>query len=132
MRITLVTDWWPPRIGGVEAQASDLAARLAARGHRVRVLTTTRHPTAVPGVEVEPFGLPMTGAIAAPDLRRVVNGLDRAFWRAGPDDRSRHARPPDDRVHIVALRAWFGRSRATSWCGRFTRRHDACGNAACR
>jgi len=71
VRITLVTDWWPPRIGGIESQISDLAAKLAVRGHHVRVLTTTALPTSVGGVEVARIALPMTGEIATPDVRRV-------------------------------------------------------------
>jgi glycosyltransferase involved in cell wall biosynthesis len=77
VRITLITDWWPPRVGGVESQVSDLAARLAERGHRVRVLTTTVTPTAMPDVDVEEVRLPKTGDIAAPDLRRVRDIAER-------------------------------------------------------
>ena len=69
MRIALATDWWPPRIGGVESQVSDLADALTSRGHDVRVLTTTRNPTGVD--KVEHLDVPMMGPIAVPDPRRV-------------------------------------------------------------
>ena len=41
MRIVHVTDTFGPRTGGIESQVSDLAARQAAAGHDVHVLTAT-------------------------------------------------------------------------------------------
>ncbi|QTE29931.1 glycosyltransferase family 4 protein [Pengzhenrongella sicca] len=41
MRIAHVTDTFLPRTGGIESQVSDLAARQAAQGHDVHVLTAT-------------------------------------------------------------------------------------------
>ena len=41
MRIAHVTDTYLPRTGGIETQVSDLAARQAAAGHDVHVLTAT-------------------------------------------------------------------------------------------
>ena len=73
MRIALVSDWWAPRIGGIESQLTDLAGELVRRGHRVRVLTTTRHPTAMAGMSVECVAAPMIGDIAAPDPRRIAD-----------------------------------------------------------
>jgi glycosyltransferase involved in cell wall biosynthesis len=73
MRIVVATDWWPPRVGGVESQVSDLATALAARNHDVRVLTTTRDPvcSAASGLQVEHVEAPMMGDVAVPDLRQV-------------------------------------------------------------
>ena len=48
MRIALATDWFAPRLGGIETQLAQLAEGLGDRGHRVDVLTTT--PRAVNGV----------------------------------------------------------------------------------
>lgn len=39
--ITLLAEYYLPRLGGVEIFVSDLAKALASRGHRVRVVTTT-------------------------------------------------------------------------------------------
>lgn len=84
MRIALATDWWPPRVGGVESQVSDLAAALAARGHDVRVLTTTPRPASPPSAspcQVEPLEVPrlgkVLGDVAVPDLRRVPELAER-------------------------------------------------------
>lgn len=41
LRVALVTDWYPPSVGGVEAQVFGLAQALQARGHEVRVFTTS-------------------------------------------------------------------------------------------
>jgi len=83
-RVTIVTDWWPPRVGGVESQVADLARRLAAHGYSVHVLTTTRNPTPIGGVCVEHLPLPMAGEIAVPDLRRVRD-IAAAVARSEPD-----------------------------------------------
>jgi len=45
MRIALVSDWYRPRIGGIESALEDLARTLARRGCRVTVITTTPGPT---------------------------------------------------------------------------------------
>ena len=71
MRIVLATNWWPPRVGGIESQVADLAGVLACRGHAVRVLTTTRHPIPVPGVRIDSIDWPIVNDFPAPDLRRV-------------------------------------------------------------
>jgi hypothetical protein len=42
VRILFATDWWPPRVGGIECQVFDLARARPARQHDVRVLATTR------------------------------------------------------------------------------------------
>lgn len=41
MKIALLTDCYLPRLGGIEVQVHDLAARLIGRGHEVVVLTAT-------------------------------------------------------------------------------------------
>lgn len=41
MKIALVSDWYRPRVGGIEFQIESLAARLVAAGHAVTVITPT-------------------------------------------------------------------------------------------
>jgi glycosyltransferase involved in cell wall biosynthesis len=41
MRIAIVTDWFAPRLGGIESQLVELATRLSGAGHEVRVITAT-------------------------------------------------------------------------------------------
>jgi len=87
VRIAFASDWWPPRIGGVERQTFDLATELAARGHDVHVLTTSRGPTRLPNApsdRVQHVDVPMAGAIALPDPRLVSTIADR-LRRIAPD-----------------------------------------------
>ena len=60
MKIVLLSDWFLPRLGGLELQLRDLAAELAARGNQVDVVTTT---------PVDPLvqGALQTAAVAAPE-----------------------------------------------------------------
>lgn len=52
MRVALVTDWYHPRIGGIELHLRDLGARLSAAGHDVVVITPTPGPSDVDGLRV--------------------------------------------------------------------------------
>lgn len=53
MRIALVTDWFYPRVGGIEKHVLSLAHRLRERGHDARVITPWPGPEDVSGVPVE-------------------------------------------------------------------------------
>ena len=69
----MISDCYPPRVGGIESQVRDLAVRLAAAGHEVEVLTATNGATGrrdgdtevVDGLTIHrlgarmPFGLPV-------------------------------------------------------------------------
>ena len=87
MRIAITSDWWPPRLGGVESQAFDLARALAARGHDVHVFTATARPTApadAPRVRVEHVDVPIVGHIMVPNPRRISTIAER-LARRSPD-----------------------------------------------
>ncbi|GCE78045.1 glycosyltransferase family 4 protein [Cellulomonas biazotea] len=85
MRIVHVSDCFAPRTGGIESQVGDLAARQAAQGHDVHVLTATLGAAGERGgvVDVErgvhvhrlgarlPFDLPVNPA-AGPRLLRTA------------------------------------------------------------
>jgi len=75
MRIALATDWFAPRMGGIEAQLEQLATRLAARGHDVDVLTTT--PGACDGAtfrvrRLDVLRLPAADVAISPRLPGIV------------------------------------------------------------
>ena len=53
MRIALVTDWFYPRVGGIEQHVLSLARRLRERGYDARVITPWPGPTDVGGIPVE-------------------------------------------------------------------------------
>jgi glycosyltransferase involved in cell wall biosynthesis len=52
MRIAFVSDWFLPRLGGIELQLKDLAVELQSRHCEVHVHTTTPGPTEVAGIPV--------------------------------------------------------------------------------
>ncbi|WP_426595594.1 glycosyltransferase family 4 protein [Cellulomonas sp. McL0617] len=80
MRVVHVTDFYLPRTGGIERQVAGTAARQAAAGHSVTVLTTTR----------------------AGDERSVDDGGAVAIRRARPD---RIGRPDPEVVRSALLDA---------------------------
>jgi glycosyltransferase involved in cell wall biosynthesis len=51
-RVALASDWFLPRIGGIELHLADLARSLMAKDVDVTVLTTTRGPASVEGIKV--------------------------------------------------------------------------------
>ena len=60
MRISLVTDWFHPRVGGIEVHVHGLAVRLAQRGHEVRILTPWPGESEVDGVPVDRLPVSLT------------------------------------------------------------------------
>jgi len=96
MKVAHLTTRYPPGPGGVERHVAELAPRLAARGHRVTVLTSDlyrefpleRLPATVPRREATDFGdvrrLPvwsLPGELHYPFFR----GLDRALADTAPE-----------------------------------------------
>ena len=71
LSIGLVTDWCPPRIGGLERHVAGLAQALAARGHAVHLFTTTLNPCPMSGVTIHTIQTAMAGEVAAPTLWKV-------------------------------------------------------------
>ena len=76
LRIAHVSDFYLPRLGGIETHISDLAARQVAQGHDVHVVTTTAGP-AQPGVHrVSGAAGPALNPLAAPAGIRALRRLD--------------------------------------------------------
>jgi glycogen synthase len=86
VKIALLSDCYPPRLGGIERQVHDLAHHLAAAGHRVEVFTATTGPagerggvrTAEGEVTVHRMSLPLPGGVpvnplALPEVRRRLD-----------------------------------------------------------
>ncbi len=82
MRVALVTDWYLPRLGGIETQVAGLAPALAARGHEVKVFTTTKGAPASEAVVIAGARLPPWQVGISPRLRPRLEDALRAF---GPD-----------------------------------------------
>ncbi|MGL5929810.1 MAG: glycosyltransferase family 4 protein [Dermatophilaceae bacterium] len=86
MRVALLSDCYPPRLGGIENQVRDLAHRLTAAGHHVEVFSATAGPggerwgarTIEGGVIVHRMAIPLPGGIpvnpfAPPEVRRRLD-----------------------------------------------------------
>ncbi|WP_433218994.1 glycosyltransferase family 4 protein [Dactylosporangium sp. CS-047395] len=80
MRIAHVTDVYLPRLGGVELQVHDLAARQSAQGHHPLILTTTAQSPAV--LDDMPV-LRVTGLGAGPYRRFGGRALDTTLRAHG-------------------------------------------------
>lgn len=82
-RIAIVSDWFAPRLGGIEAQLQDLCERLADRGAEVDVLTAT--PGARDGRnfrvrQLDLLRLPIQDVVVSPlVLRRLRAELGRGY-----------------------------------------------------
>ena len=80
MKIALVSDWFVPRLGGIELQMRDLALALRERGHQVRVICGVPGEAEVDGIPVERlpgprlpgFGIAFTPAVFAA-LRAAID-----------------------------------------------------------
>ncbi len=115
MRVLHVTDFYLPRLGGIEMQVSDLAARQAAAGHDVQVLTCSPSAAADEGpVQVvrlrsgrsalaRPATLRAATGWLSPDLDvvhvHVGVGSPLGFWVAR--DAARRGLPTIVTVHSV-------------------------------
>jgi glycosyltransferase involved in cell wall biosynthesis len=84
MKIAIVSDWFAPRRGGIEAQLLELTRRLGAAGNQVDVLTSTPGAAGEPGIHVRPlrvFTLPVIQLALSPALpgalrRELARGYD--------------------------------------------------------
>lgn len=103
MRIAIITDWYLPRIGGLELHLRDLGRNLVKKGHKVDVLCVTPDPSS-PWLPGEPWTasedhgvrihrldvprLPPWDATFTPD---VVRKLTERVERVGPDVLHNHS-----------------------------------------
>jgi len=86
VRVALLSDCYPPRVGGIERQVHDLAHHLVAAGHEVEVFTATTGPHGErggatvdeDGVQVHRMALPLPGGVPVNPLapREVRRRLD--------------------------------------------------------
>ncbi len=98
VRVALLSDCYPPRVGGIERQVHDLAHHLVAAGHEVEVFTATAGPggerggatTDDAGVRVHRMALALPGGVpvnpwAPKEVRRRLDagGFDVAHAHLG-------------------------------------------------
>ncbi len=99
VKVALLSDCYPPRLGGIERQVHDLAHHLATAGHEVEVFTATTGPdgerhgartTESDGVVVHRMAIPLPNGVpvnpfAPPEVRRrlAAGGFDVAHAHLG-------------------------------------------------
>jgi glycogen(starch) synthase len=99
VKVAMLTDCYPPRLGGIESQVRDLSRQLVAAGHEVEVFTATTGPhgerggateRGEDGVTVHRHAIPLPGGIpvnpfAPPEVRRrlAAGGFDAAHAHLG-------------------------------------------------
>ncbi|MCB5992681.1 glycosyltransferase family 4 protein [Janibacter melonis] len=93
MKVALLTDCYPPRVGGIESQVADLAAHLVDDGHEVEVFTATTGAAGQSRGDVEE-GPVRVHRLAEPLLRVPVNPF------AVPELRRRLAAGSFDVAHV--------------------------------
>ncbi|HEU4804910.1 MAG TPA: glycosyltransferase family 4 protein [Nitrobacter sp.] len=98
MRILLLSQFYPPVIGGEERHVRNLAAALAQRGHHV-IVGTTMHPGS-PEIESD-------GAVRVHRLRGTLQRLSALH----ADSERRHAPPFPDPELVLALKRLCARER---------------------
>jgi glycosyltransferase involved in cell wall biosynthesis len=106
MRVALVSDMYLPRRGGIELHVADLAARLAAAGHAVDVLTpmpddAPEADTASGAPRVRRLRVPLLPGAAVACTPAVGRALDAALAQGRYDVVHCHA-------SVVSPAAWLG------------------------
>jgi glycosyltransferase involved in cell wall biosynthesis len=103
VKIVLLSDWFLPRLGGVELQLRDLGGQLASRGHEVHVVTTTpADPRAQGPLQTAAVGVPDGVEVHRVDVP-LVPGLHVTFSpRAGVAMRDALEEIAPDVVHAHA------------------------------
>ena len=81
MKIALVSDWYHPRVGGIELHLQDLARRLHDVGHDVHIVTPTEGDSFVDGIPVHRTAgprAPKFGFVMTPGaVRSIARVLER-------------------------------------------------------
>jgi glycosyltransferase involved in cell wall biosynthesis len=85
LKIALVSDWFVPRVGGIEMQMRDLALALMARGHDVRVICGVPGERVVDGIPVERLPGPRLPGFGIAVTPGVFAALRRAMAEGGYD-----------------------------------------------
>jgi len=80
-KIAIVSDWYLPRIGGLELHLRDLARELNARGHEAHVITATPGPDELDGVKVHRLDVPLMPGLDTIRSRRALRPLEALFTR---------------------------------------------------
>jgi len=91
MRVALASDWFLPRVGGIELHLRDLALALRAAGVDARIVTTTRGEPVVDGVPVHRVHTPLLPGAGVAFSPGALDAIDRMIRREAFDLVHSHA-----------------------------------------
>ena len=91
MRVALVSDWFLPRMGGIELHLRDLALALRVAGVDARIVTTTRGDALVDGVPVHRLRAPLAPFSGFAFTPGALHAVDRVIRGEGFDVVHAHA-----------------------------------------
>ena len=80
-KIAIVSDWYLPRIGGLELHLRDLARELNARGHEAHVVTATPGPQELDGIKVHRLDVPLMPGLDTIRSKKALKPLEELFKR---------------------------------------------------
>jgi glycosyltransferase involved in cell wall biosynthesis len=80
-KIAIVSDWYLPRIGGLELHLRDLARELNARGHEAHVVTATPGPQELDGIKVHRLDVPLMPGLDTIRSKKALQPLEELFKR---------------------------------------------------
>jgi glycosyltransferase involved in cell wall biosynthesis len=80
-KIAIVSDWYLPRIGGLELHLRDLARELNARGHDAHVITATPGPQELDGITVHRLDVPLMPGLDTIRSKKALLPLEAIMRR---------------------------------------------------
>ena len=101
LKIALVSDWFAPRLGGIEIHLADLAGQLVAAGHEVTVFTSTPGPRRMGPVRVHRLITPRCPYHGFAVYPGIAGQMTSAFRQHGFDVVHSH-------ISIISPAAWLG------------------------
>jgi glycosyltransferase involved in cell wall biosynthesis len=80
-KVAIISDWYLPRIGGLELHLRDLARELNRRGHEAHVITATPGEQELDGIKVHRLDVPLMPGLDTIRSRKALRPLEKLLVR---------------------------------------------------
>ncbi len=80
-KIAIISDWYLPRIGGLELHLRDLARELNLRGHEAHVITATPGARELDGIKVHRLDVPLMPGLDTIRSKKALRPLEKLLLR---------------------------------------------------
>jgi glycosyltransferase involved in cell wall biosynthesis len=80
-KIAIISDWYLPRIGGLELHLRDLARELNLRGHEAHVITATPGARELDGIKVHRLDVPLMPGLDTIRSKKALRPLEKLLRR---------------------------------------------------